>query len=66
MTITLEKEYTVLLVMGTDNDGYTKGLSVDGEVKAPVENVVTVTLAQGSHTVKNGGSETSVFLVILQ
>lgn len=66
VTITLEKEYTVLLVMGTDKTGYTKGLSVDGEVKAPVENVVTVTLAQGSHTVKNGGSETSVFLVILQ
>ncbi len=66
MTVTLEKSYTVVFVLGTDKSGYTKGLTIDGTVFAPVDNTVTATLSEGTHTIKNGGSETSVYLVILK
>ncbi len=66
MTLTLEKSYTVVFVMGTDKATYTKGLSIDGTVVEPVDNIVTATLNEGTHTIKNGGSETSVYLVILK
>ena len=66
MTVTLEKSYTVVFVLGTDKSGYTKGLTIDGTVFAPVDNTVTATLNEGTHTIKNGGSETSVYLVILK
>ena len=66
LTITLEASYTVKLVMGTDKSNYTNGLTIDGTVIAPSENVVTTTLAAGTHTVTNGGKETSVFLIILE
>lgn len=65
MTLTLEAEYTVKFVMGTDKSGYTKGLKIDDVVVSPIDNVVTSTLGIGTHTIINGGSETSVFLVIL-
>lgn len=66
MTVTLEKSYTVVFVLGTDKSGYTEGLTIDGTVFAPVDNTVTATLSEGTHTIKNGGSETSVYLVILK
>lgn len=66
LTITLEASYTVKLVMGTDKSNYTNGLTIDGTVIAPTDNVVTTTLAAGTHTVTNGGKETSVFLIILE
>ncbi len=67
VTVTLEKEYKVTFVLGTDKSGYTKGLTIDDTAVAITSaNLVTVTLATGTHTVKNGGSESSVFLVILE
>lgn len=66
MIVTLEKAYTVVFVMGTDKSTYTNGLTIDGTVVAPVDNIVTANLAAGTHTIKNGGSETSVYLVILK
>ncbi len=67
VTVTLEKEYKVTFVLGTDKAGYTKGLTIDDNAVAITSaNLVTVTLAAGTHTVKNGGSESSVFLVILE
>lgn len=65
LTLTLEASYTVTFVLGTDKPGYSKGLTIDGTVVAPTNNVVTTTLSAGEHTITNGGSETSVFLVIL-
>ena len=65
VTLTLDASYKVTFVMGTDKSGYSKGLTVDGSVVAPSSNTVTATLAAGKHTITNGGSETSVFLVIL-
>lgn len=66
MTVTLEKSYTVVFVLGTDKPGYSKGLTIDGKVVTPVDNTVTVTLNEGTHTIKKGDSETSVYLVILK
>ena len=67
LTLALEKEYSVTFVLGTDNNGYTKGLKIDN-VAYPVTNtnIVKATLGAGTHTVTNGGSETSVFLIILE
>jgi len=64
ITVTLEKEYTVTFVLGTDKEN-TKGLTIDGTVLAPSDGVVTAKLSAGEHTVKNGGSETSVFVIVL-
>ena len=66
LTITLEASYTVKLVMGTDKSGYTNVLTIDGTVITPSDNVVTTTLAKGSHTVIYAGAETYVFLIILE
>lgn len=66
ITLKLETQYTVKFVLGTDKEGYAKGLTIDATVVVPSSNVVTTTLAAGEHTIKNGGSETSVFLVILE
>ncbi len=67
ITLTLEAAYKVTFVLGTDKSAYTKGLSIDDKVVTPVsENVVISNLTAGTHTIKNAGSETSVFLIILE
>lgn len=70
ITLTLADSYTVLLVQGTDKT-YTKGLTIndsDGTSYTGTlsENVVTVSLSAGTYTITNGGSETSVFAIVLQ
>jgi len=70
LTVTLEAQYNVSFVLGTDKSGYSKGLTITSSDGTAVttsqsDNVVTCTLPAGTYTVKNGGSETSVFLVIL-
>ncbi len=66
ISLTLEKAYKVSFVLGTDKSGYSKGLNIDDTAFTPSENVVTCNLSEGTHTIKNGGSETSVFLIILE
>jgi hypothetical protein len=67
LTLNLDAPYTVTFVLGTDKQGYTKGLKIDdAAVAITSDNIVTVELDSGEHTVMNGGSETSVFLVILE
>ncbi len=79
IVLTLDSAYTVLLVQGTDKT-YSKGLNIaaatDGGTSYgdaqnyPVigtgSNVVSAELPAGTYKITNGGSETSVFAVILQ
>lgn len=79
IVLTLDAAYTVLLVQGTDKT-YSKGLNIaastDGGTSYgdaqnyPVigtgSNVVSAELPAGTYKITNGGSETSVFAVILQ
>ena len=65
-TLTLEKEYTVTFVLGTDKN--VNGLNIDGKVYEVVTdtNVVKTTLSAGAHVVTQNNGETSVFLIILE
>lgn len=65
-TLTLEKEYAVTFVLGTDKN--VNGLNIDGKVYEVVTdtNVVKTTLSAGAHVVKQNSGETSVFLIILE
>ena len=65
-TLTLEKDYAVTFVLGTDKTGYTQGLKINDAAYTATDNLVKATLNAGAHIVKNGGSETSVFLIILE
>lgn len=75
--LTLDSKYTVLLVQGTDKTT-SKGLDIAtksgdsyGEAKnyavvTTGSNVVSAELSAGTYKITNGGSETSVFAIILQ
>ena len=64
-TLTLEKEYTVTFVLGTDKN--VNGLKIDDNVYAVTDtNVVKTTLSAGAHVVTQNSGETSVFLIILE
>lgn len=67
ITLTLEKNYRVTFLLGTDKTSYSKGLSIDSSVVEPAsDNIVTVNLTSGTHTIQKADSETSVFLIILE
>jgi len=79
IVLTLDAAYTVVLVQGTDKT-YSKGLNIaastDGgtsygdaknyAVVSTGSNVVSAKLDAGTYKITNGGSETSVFAIILQ
>ena len=79
ITLTLADSYTVLFVQGTDktvdkglniatlgSDGSTYGDAVNYAVVSSGSNVVSASLSAGTYKITNGGSETSVFAIILQ
>jgi len=70
ITMTLEAQYNVTFVQGTDKT-YDKGLTITDANGTTYEstltdNVVTATLPAGTYTITNAGKETSVFLIILE
>ncbi len=75
--LTLDSKYTVLLVQGTDKttskglniatkSGDSYGDATNYPVVSDGSNVVSAELSAGTYKITNGGSETSVFAIILQ
>ena len=78
ITLTLTDSYTVLFVQGTGgtttkglniatlgSDGSTYGDAVNYAVVSDGSNVVSASLSAGTYKITNGGSETSVFAIVL-
>ena len=78
IVLTLTDSYTVLLVQGSvgttskglniavlGSDGSTYGDAVNYAVVSTDSNVVSASLSAGTYKITNGGSETSVFAIVL-